>query len=155
MNWPDELVCAHELGHLISAKELGLESQGIKLIASWWSGEITSGYCDLRGFMHPTPGDNPEPGGWDKYRGMLVMTAGGQAAAERWFTLNDLPIEDTTRGTDGDYAMFHKDAPLMPNAPSWDQAMDEARNIIVSRWDEVVALTPVLLEKHRLAGSKV
>lgn len=156
MKWPDELVCAHELGHLITAKELGLESQGVKIMTSWWSGEITAAYCDLRSFMYPTPGDNPEPDGWDKYRAMLVMTAGGQAAAEHWFTLNDRPIEDTSRGGgDSDYASFHRDAPVMPGAPSWDQAKEEARHIILPRWDEVVALTPVLIEERKMAGSKV
>lgn len=152
MKWPDELVAAHELGHLIVVDETGLRSRGIKLETSWWSDEVSGAYCDLRGFQFPVPGNNPEPGGWDLYRGMLIMTAAGQAASEHWFELHDHRV-DWTAGSD--YAAFCKDAPVMPNAPSWDEAKAEAKHLIVARWDEIEALTPELVEKRRMAGSRV
>jgi hypothetical protein len=152
MSWDPEMIAAHELGHLVVLKNQGHDSEGIRLMTSWWSGDVVAGYCDLRGFMHPTPGDNPEPGGWDLYRGMLVMTAAGQAASEHWFQLHGEPVQFTAGS---DYAMFVEDAVLMPNAPSWDQAKEEARQIIVPRWDEIVELIPGLIENRRLSGGKV
>lgn len=152
MKWSDEMVAAHELGHAIVAQETGLTPGNIRVERSWWSNEIVSGYCELGSFMYPVPGDNPEPGGWDLFRGMLIMTAAGQAASAHWFRLNDQPVEFTA---DHDYAAFRKDAQLMPNAPSWEQALEEATHLVVARWDDVVENTPVLLEKHRVDGSKV
>lgn len=151
MKWPDELVAAHELGHAIVSQETGLTPGNIRLETSWWSDEITGGYCELRSFRYPGP-DNDAAGGWNLYRGMLIMTAAGQAASEHWFQLNDQPV-DFTAGSD--YAMFRADAEVMPNAPTWDQALEEARHIILARWDDVVALTPALLDKRRMAGSKI
>jgi len=152
MKWPDELIAAHELGHVIAAQAADVPLGDVRVMTSWWSGEVNSGYCELKSFMYPVPGNNPAPGAWDIYRGMLVMTAGGQAAAEHWFLLNDLPVEFTA---DSDREAFRRDAEVMPGAPSWDQALEEARQLILPRWDDIVAFIPVLLEKRRLAGSKV
>jgi hypothetical protein len=152
MEWPDELVAAHELGHVISAQEGDVPLGDVRIMTSWWSGEVNGGFCELKSFLYPVPGNNPAPGAWDIYRGMLVMTAGGQAAAEHWFQLNDMPV-DFTAGSD--YTAFRADAAVMPNAPSWDQAMEAARHIILPRWDELLAKIPVLLEKRRMAGNKV
>jgi hypothetical protein len=149
MSWDPEMIAAHELGHLIVAKETGHRSNGIRLMTSWWSGEVTSGYCDLRSFRYPVDGSAKD---WDLYRGMLLVYAGGQAAAEHWYQLRGQPVEFTAGS---DLQFFTEDAPLMPNAPTWEQAQDEARQIIVARWDEVVKLTPGLIADRRLAGGRV
>lgn len=149
MKWPDEMVAAHELGHLITAKEVGLGSRGITLETSFWSSEITGGYCDLRSFKYPVDGSAKD---WTLYRGMLLVDAAGQAASEYWFQLHGLPIEFTAGS---DFGFFTEDAPLMPNAPTWDEAKEEARQIIVPRWDEVVELTPGLIADRRLSGGRV
>jgi hypothetical protein len=149
MKWPDELIAAHELGHLIAVEETGLESRGIKLETSWWSDEITGGYCDLRSFRYPVDGSAKD---WTLYRGMLLVTAAGQAASEHWFQLHDQPVQFTAGS---DRAFFAQDAPLMPDAPSWEQAVEEAKHLVVPRWDDVVALTPTLLEKRRMATGRV
>lgn len=151
MSWPEELVVAHELGHAIVAQEVGLTMGEIRLETSWFSNAITGGYCELKSFQYPGE-DNDDPNGWDLYRGMLLMTAGGQAAAGHWFQLNGQSVQNTAGS---DRIIFNTEAPVMPNAPSWEQAVEEARHLILPRWDDVVRLTPVLLEKRRLAGSKV
>jgi hypothetical protein len=152
MSWDPEMVAAHELGHAIVARECGLTPGNIKMEISWWSGEATSGYCELKSFMYPVPGDNPEPGGWKLYRGMLIMTAAGQVASEHWFQLRGQPIQHVSGS---DYEMFVQDAVVMPNPPTWDQAKEEARQIVVAHWEEIVQLTPALVENRRLSGGKV
>jgi hypothetical protein len=150
MNWPDELICAHELGHAIVGQEEGLAGE-IRLEVSWWSNAITGGFCELKSLRYPEE-DTGNPDDWKAYRGMLLMTAGGQAASEHWFQLRDQRIEDTAGS---DRIIFNTDAPVMPNAPSWEQAVEEAKHLILPRWDDVVRLTPELLERRRMAGSKV
>lgn len=149
MSWDPELIAAHELGHLIVLKETGHRSDGIRLSASWWSGEVTGGYCDLRSFRYPADGSAKD---WALYRGMLLVCAAGQAASEHWFRLHDQPVQFTGAS---DREFFAEDAPLMPNPPTWDQALAEAREIIVPRWDEVVELTPGLIADRRLSAGKV
>jgi hypothetical protein len=149
VSWDPEMIAAHELGHLIVAKATGHRSDGIRLMTSWWSGDVTGGYCDLRSFRYPVDGSAKD---WALYRGMLLVYAGGQAASEHWFELHGQPIRFTA-GSDLEF--FTEDAPLMPDAPTWDQALAEVREIIVPRWDEVVELTPALIEDRRLAGGKV
>lgn len=149
MSWDPEMIAAHELGHLIVIRETGLESRGIKLETSFWSGEVVGGYCDLRSFRYPVDGSAED---WALYRGMLLVFAAGQAAHEHWFQLRGERVQ-VPAGSD--YEFFAQDAPLMPNAPSWDQAKEEARQIIVPRWDEIVRLTPELIKNRRLSGGKV
>lgn len=151
MKWPDELVAAHELGHAIVAQEVGLTMGEIRLETAWLSNAITGGYCELKGFRYPDE-DNDDPRGWRLYRGMLLMTAGGQAAAEHWFQLHDQHVANTAGS---DRIIFNTDAPVMPGAPSWEQAVEEAKHLILPRWDDVIALTPTLLEKRRMAAGKV
>lgn len=152
MSWDPEMIVAHELGHLIVSHETGLALGNIKLETSFWTGEVNGGYCELRSLRYPAEGQETTTKDWAAYRGMLLMTAGGQAASEYWFQLHDRPIEFTAGS---DYAMFSQDAPVMPNAPTWEQAKEEARQIIVSRWGEVVQLTPGLIANRRLSGGRV
>jgi len=151
MSWPEELIAAHELGHAIVAQETGLKLGEIRLTAGWFSNAITGGYCELGSLRYPDE-DTGDPNDWKAYRGMLLMTAGGQAASEHWFQLHDQRVQNTAGS---DRIIFNTDAPVMPDAPSWEQAVEEARHLILPRWDDVIRLTPVLLERRRMAGNKV
>lgn len=149
MSWDPELVAAHELGHAIAARETGIRLGDIRVTSSWLSG--MAGYCVVRQMKIPCDAEGNITD-WSTHEGLLVMTAAGQAASSHWFQLHGMPIAETAGE---DRFLFAQDAAEMPNPMSWEEASDRARHIVVSHWDEIIDLTPRLLERGRLDPRQV
>lgn len=149
MSWDPEMVATHELAHAIAGREMGIRLGPIRVTSSWLSG--MSGYCVVRQMKIPCD-EQGNITDWSTHEGLLVMTAAGQAGSAHWFQLHGLPVAETAGE---DRMLFAQDAAEMPNPLSWEEASDRARHIVLAAWDEIVELTPLLLESGRLSGGKV
>lgn len=149
MSWDPELVGTHEIAHAIAARETGIRLGAIRVTSNWLSG--MSGYCAVRQMKIPCDAEGNITD-WSTHEGLLTMTAAGQVASAHWFQLHGLPVQETAAE---DRMLFAQDAAEMPNPPTWEEASDRARHIVLANWDEIVELVPQLLETGRLNPRQV
>ncbi len=157
MNYIDEAVGAHELGHAMAGQAMGLEIEKVRVFRSFWSG-------NLFGVCYPVPQLIPAAeGSEDKpdekvCHAILAEIAAGQVAMEMWYEENR-PHETAPWGAVHDEPLHRKELQRMGDwgirLRTWDESMTDARIALEPIWPQLAERIPLLLSRKTLRQKHV